>query len=162
MGFGLHVWDTDPKHMATIHQVAHTPILVATKADTIGQIFWALEIAYLFSITLMKASVMLLMGRIFETSGWRKLTRYSLILLTAKVIAFLLPLILQCAPVSAVWDPNVNGKCLSLPAMTFVGAGLSISEDLILMALPIPTLLKLPLDNRRRAMLIGLFAVGSL
>ncbi|KAJ6784856.1 hypothetical protein PWT90_10297 [Aphanocladium album] len=144
MGFGLHVWDTDPKHTATIHQI-----------------FWVLEIAYLLSITLMKASVVLLMGRVFETPGWRKLTRYSLIILAAKVVAFLFPLVFQCAPVRAVWDPDVEGKCLSLPAMTMVGAGLSISEDLVLMALPIPTLLKLPLDKSRQMLLIGLFGVGS-
>lgn len=126
------------------------------------QIFWAVEIGYLINITLIKISMMLLYGRIFETLGWQRLVRYTMIICVVKVIAFLFPLIFQCQPINAIWDSSVKASCLDVTAISFVGTGISISEDLIFLVLPIPTLWGLKLDRARRILLIGLFSVGSL
>lgn len=121
-----------------------------------------MEIGYLFNITLLKVSIMLLFSRIFETPVWHRMTQAVLIFFALKVIAFLFPLIFQCNPLEAVWDPSVHGQCLSIGAIGFAGAGLSITEDLVLLVLPIPTLWRLQLGLTKRIWLIVLFGIGSL
>lgn len=110
----------------------------------------------------MKASIVFLYLRIFETPGWVKLTKYAMVFFAAKVIAFFFPLIFQCHPLPAIWDPNVDGVCLSVPAISYAGAALSITEDIILLILPIPTLWKLQLDKPKKMLVALLFSVGSL
>lgn len=121
-----------------------------------------MEIGYLLNITLLKVSIMLLFSRIFETPLWHRMTQAALIFFALKVIAFLFPLIFQCNPLEAAWNPSVDGQCLSVAAMGFAGAGFSITEDLIYLVLPIPTLWKLQLGKTKRIWLTVLFGIGSL
>lgn len=124
--------------------------------------FWVEEIGYLFNVTILKASIMLLYGRIFETPGWRRAMQWFIIFSVCKTIAFLFPLVFQCKPIHAIWDPNAMGNCLNISAIGFAGAGFSITEDIIFLIIPIPTLWHLQLDRKKRLLLILLFSIGSL
>lgn len=124
--------------------------------------FWAEEIGYLFNIAMIKVSIMLLFARIFQTPRWRLITQCAIVIFWLKIVAFLFPLVFQCRPMRAIWDPNVHGACLDISAIGFAGAGLSISEDLILFVIPIPTLWRLQLDRSKKLLLVALFSIGSL
>ena len=71
-------------------------------------------------------------------------------------------LTLQCIPVNAVWDLSVQGKCIDSSAIVFVGAGLSILEDVVIVLLPVPELKGLALSFRKRLAVMFMFALGSL
>ncbi|OAA73020.1 integral membrane protein [Akanthomyces lecanii RCEF 1005] len=144
-GFGVHYWDSDIRLSRTIHQV-----------------FWAMEVGYLFNINLIKASIMLLYGRTFETTGWQTFVRYSLLFIAARTVAFMFPLIFQCKPLRAIWDPEVDGVCLNVSAIGFAGAACSIIQDFVLMIAPIPTLWRLQLPKTQRILLAVLFGFGSM
>lgn len=77
-------------------------------------------------------------------------------------LAFVFAISFQCVPVSAVWTLDKNAKCISSSAMVIAGAALSITEDLVIIALPISELLKLNLSLRKRIALMLVFALGSL
>lgn len=81
---------------------------------------------------------------------------------TCHTIAFVFAIAFQCVPVSAVWTLAPTAKCIDTNGMILAGAALSITEDLVIIALPIPELLKLNLTLRKRISLMLLFALGSL
>lgn len=68
----------------------------------------------------------------------------------------------QCIPLSSIWDKNVTGKCLNLKATGYSGAAFSIVEDFAILLMPIPELLKLQLNRRKKIALSFMFSLGSL
>lgn len=85
-----------------------------------------------------------------------------MIFFAAKIVAFIFPLLLQCNPVSAVWDRSIDGHCINVTAIGYVGAGISITEDLIILALPLPTLWRLQISKTKRLVVAFMFSIGSL
>lgn len=124
--------------------------------------FWVVEIGYLLILTLIKASIILLFGRIFATPGWQKIVRYSMMFFVAKVTAFMFPLIFQCSPINSIWNRNIQGSCINVTSIGYAGAVFSIIEDLIILALPIRTLWGLQIAKTKRFVVAGMFSIGSL
>ena len=71
-------------------------------------------------------------------------------------------ILLQCVPVNSVWNVSVKGKCINSSVVVFVGAGISILHDVVIILLPVPELKGLPLSLRKRLAVIFMFALGSL
>jgi hypothetical protein len=111
---------------------------------------------------LAKSSVLLLFLRIFPDPRFRLFTKISLVWIVCNAFAFTMALTLQCIPIDAVWNLSVNGKCINSGAVVFVGAGLSIFEDAVIILLPIMELKSLTLSLRKRLGIILLFAMASL
>jgi hypothetical protein len=66
-------------------------------------------------------------------------------------------------PLSSLWDPFIAKKqCISLSLLIYIGAALSIFEDIVIMLLPIFELKGLNLGLRKRIALAFMFALGSL
>jgi hypothetical protein len=111
---------------------------------------------------LAKSSVLLLFLRIFPDPRFRLFTKIALVWIVCNAFAFTVALTLQCIPVVAVWDLSINGQCINSGAVVFVGAGLSIFEDVVIILLPIMELKGLTLSLRRRLGIMLLFAMASL
>ena len=75
---------------------------------------------------------------------------------------FVFVIVFQCTPVAAVWDRELQGKCLNVNAIGYAGAVMAVVEDLVLMVLPIPELLKLQISGRKRLSVGIMFCVASL
>jgi hypothetical protein len=70
--------------------------------------------------------------------------------------------VLECLPISALWDTDLKGRCVNSQALGFAGAGVGIFEDVVIILLPIYELRTLTLDWKKKAVLIIMFALGSL
>lgn len=71
--------------------------------------------------------------------------------------------IFACSPVSAFWDLTItNGHCVDKRFLWFFNASFSIFTDIVLLALPIPVLLKLVIPKNQKILLVGIFALGGL
>lgn len=75
---------------------------------------------------------------------------------------FLLLMVFQCLPIESIWDRSIQGRCLNVSAISYGGAACSILEDIILIVIPIPELIKLQLGKKKRMALVCMFAIGSL
>ncbi|WDK20004.1 heterokaryon incompatibility protein [Colletotrichum graminicola] len=64
-------------------------------------------------------------------------------------------------PIESNWDRYIEGRCFNVTAIVYAGAACSILEDLFLIVLPIPELLKLQLSSKKRIALVFMFALGS-
>ena len=68
--------------------------------------------------------------------------------------------LLICRPFALNWDQTIDGTCGSQPTYYFVMGIFNIVMDIIILAMPMPFLMKLKLATRKKLALVGMFAVG--
>lgn len=71
----------------------------------------------------------------------------------------------QCLPVAYFWNKTIpGGRCLpnALITIGLTNGVLSFAGDLFILAMPIPMIWKLKMNNRRKLALSGMFALGGL
>ena len=107
-------------------------------------------------------SILLLFLRIFPDKTFRLVTKICLAWMMCHMIAFIVAVILQCVPPSAIWDTSIQSKCTNSTALVYAGAGFSIFEDLVIILLPVRELASLNLTTRKKLAVIFMFALGSL
>ncbi|KAI4242737.1 MAG: hypothetical protein LQ352_007180 [Teloschistes flavicans] len=77
-------------------------------------------------------------------------------------VAGTLVLIFQCSPIRKSWVPLTKGKCLANDATFYGLAAVTIFFDVIIFFLPIPLLLKLNINLKKKIALCGVFLLGLL
>ncbi|KAI2465614.1 hypothetical protein F4781DRAFT_408663 [Annulohypoxylon bovei var. microspora] len=121
------------------------------------------EVLYSLSIGLVKISITIMLMRIFIT---RKVKIAGICILVYSAIWMLHPLftgLLVCKPIRMNWDPNTPGGSCGNQYIGFgIVAGLDILNELCLLVLPIPSVLKLHLNLRYKVALAGIFCTGIL
>ena len=75
-------------------------------------------------------------------------------------LAGTLVLIFQCNPVQKSWLPLTPGYCLPNDITFYTLAAVTILCDLVIFITPIPLLLRLRINRRRKVGLIGIFLLG--
>ncbi|KAJ0303266.1 hypothetical protein COL5a_005963 [Colletotrichum fioriniae] len=145
MGFGLHYWDIDPGN-----------------GKTILQIFYVLQMLYIFVQVFAKASIACFYSRVFTNQKFRLAVKFFMVFLFVHGFMFLLLMVFQCLPIESIWDRSIQGRCLNVSAISYGGAACSILEDIVLIVIPIPELMKLQLGKKKRTALVCMFAIGSL
>ncbi|KAL8994333.1 MAG: hypothetical protein Q9169_005660 [Polycauliona sp. 2 TL-2023] len=71
-------------------------------------------------------------------------------------------LIFQCSPPRKSWVPATEGSCLSNDATFYGLAAVTIFFDIVILLLPVPLLLKLNINNKKKLALICVFMLGLL
>ncbi|GJD00994.1 integral membrane protein [Colletotrichum higginsianum] len=138
MGFGLHFWQVDP---------GNEPAL--------------LQILYILVQVFAKVAIVMLYLRVF-TTPWFKWACWAFVaFMFGHGAIFSLLIVFQCIPVAAVWDRFLSSRCLNVNAVGWAGAVLSIIEDIVLMILPIPELMKLQITGRKRTGVGIMFSIAS-
>ncbi|KAL7800067.1 hypothetical protein V8C37DRAFT_3685 [Trichoderma ceciliae] len=70
--------------------------------------------------------------------------------------------IFQCTPIAFGWDPTIpGGFCVNYGALVLVAGICNIITDFVILAMPIPLVLKLNLSPQRKRMVIFIFAMGG-
>ena len=77
-------------------------------------------------------------------------------------VAGALILVFQCSPVRKSWYPLTPGTCLPNDATFYGLAAISIFFDVFIFFLPIPLLLSLNIDAKKKVVLCGVFLLGLL
>ncbi|KAJ0165323.1 hypothetical protein CTA2_11628 [Colletotrichum tanaceti] len=116
---------------------------------------------YILVITGAKAALCAFYARVFSHQPFRLVANIFLTLLAVQTPLFVFLIMFQCIPIQAVWDRSIHGHCLNITAISYAGAAITIIEDLILIAMPIPELMKLQLGSRKKLALAFLFGFGS-
>lgn len=109
-----------------------------------------------------KVSILILFWRIF-TVRWFRITVWCCVtFLIIHGLLFLLLIAFQCVPLDGVWDKSITAKCLNVTAIGWAGAVSSIVEDIVILVMPIPEILKLQLTIQKKIAVCLMFAIGSL
>jgi hypothetical protein len=59
-------------------------------------------------------------------------------------------------------DNNEAKKCLDLTALAYASAAINIAQDVFILVLPIPWLLKLNTTRKKKINILGMFNMGIL
>lgn len=129
---------------------------------TIRKSTYAMSVTYPIAFTLPKLAVCMLYLQVFSVHHrTRQITLSLIAFLTVNCIAWLVPSVTVCHPISAFWNPeehqskcinyNIFGTWISLP---------NIASDLVMLVLPMPLLWKMHASVARRFGLIITFAAG--
>lgn len=121
--------------------------------------------AYLWVALAVKTSLTVFIMRIFPTKAIRLIGIGTIIFTILMTISGELPLILQCNPVRAAYDPPKDGnyKCFTpktLMNIQLYQAILMFLVDVVIIVMPMPTIWKLQMPVQRRLVIMGLFALG--
>lgn len=78
---------------------------------------------------------------------------------------FILLQIFQCMPVDAIWrswkgDYPGSYRCLDVNSLVYAAAGCSIAQDVTILVLPLPLILRLNTTWRRKAAIVVMFSLG--
>ena len=124
---------------------------------------YALSIIYPLASLLPKLSLCVLYLRVFDISSWARRATYStMAFLTANAIAWLVPTVVVCRPISAYWSlEESGGKCLDYNVFGVWISLPNIITDLMLLVLPLPILWRTRLSIAKRIGLIITFATSS-
>lgn len=68
--------------------------------------------------------------------------------------------LLICRPIAKNWDFTLDGTCGSQPNFYFAMGVINLITDAVIIALPIPYLLRLRLAMRKKILAIGLLSIG--
>ena len=123
---------------------------------------FALGLLYPPTIAVVKISTLLLYVRIFPGRTFRYVLWATGIFISTYSTIFVLALLLQCRVFIKFWEMNVNAKCIEPGKLWMVMGGLNVLTDLVLLALPLPSLWRLQMPRRTKAQVAGIFCIGGL
>lgn len=87
----------------------------------------------------------------------------AIIFITLWSLSQTIVLCLICVPLEAVWDPSVEGKCLSHQTqMWYVNGVMHIVLDFVIIIMPLPIVWNLNLPRSQKWLLSGIFGLGVL
>lgn len=121
---------------------------------------------YLISVMCTKIAILLLYVQLF---GVRRPFRYLCFVMMGIVasycVIFFFIEAFNCNPVEKVWhELTYIGKfsCFDNSMVEFVIGGFNIATDTIILVMPVPIILKLQMDRKRKLGLLLLFSTGVL
>ncbi|KZL68610.1 integral membrane protein [Colletotrichum incanum] len=159
LGFGFHYWDIEPQNgMAILKVRSHSECHFT---GLFANIFYAQQMLYIFVQVFAKASICCFYSRVFTSKRFRLATKCFMVFLFTHGFMFLMLLVFQCLPIHSIWDRSVEGHCLNVAAISYGGAACSILEDIVLIIMPVPELLKLQLGKKKKSALVFMFGLGS-
>ncbi|KAK6412043.1 hypothetical protein LTR95_018022 [Oleoguttula sp. CCFEE 5521] len=134
-----------------------------TKSELLAALRWFFiaQTPYKVVTCLNKVSAILLYQRIFISRRFQIAAWICLGIVVSWSLGSIAATILQCIPIAGSWDKSVHAKCIDSNAF-WMGYSISnILTDVMVLALPIPQVLKLHLDLRERILLCGVFLMGG-
>ncbi|KAH9214074.1 hypothetical protein DL95DRAFT_524185 [Leptodontidium sp. 2 PMI_412] len=129
----------------------------------LGLYFWD-EIIYVLILGLCKISIITFYLRIFPSQKFRITSYFILAWVILTTVLFMLLALLQCIPISLNyygWETNGGReKCLNLNAESYASAAINITQDFIILLLPIPSLIRLRVSRKKKIHVLFMFSLG--
>ncbi|KAL6362431.1 hypothetical protein LRP88_03713 [Fusarium phalaenopsidis] len=125
--------------------------------------FYASTVVYCPAAFFTKATILLLMARVFAVE--RRVSKGIRIFIWCLLLGYV-PIeflrIFTCFPIRTYWDPSVNNAhCLNQRKIFFSSLSLSIVTDLIILIVPIPLTWKLRMPLRKKIKIVLLLGAGG-
>ncbi|KAK0741922.1 hypothetical protein B0T21DRAFT_283258 [Apiosordaria backusii] len=118
------------------------------------KLLYVVESLYIVTVSLSKVSVLLFFRRTFSQRWFQTATNTVLCLTIVTNLALLITQIIQCIPMKANWELDSprygHPNCINLQVFVVVGGVINILQELVLLAMPIPIVLRLPFQTRQQ------------
>lgn len=124
---------------------------------------WISLIAYGLTLTCIKISILVLYLRIFPSRRFRIACTCLLVFVIGYGIWVVLGGVFMCTPVSFFWNRSIPGGHCPLDRfwIFYMNAAVNITQEFVILLLPMPLLGRLHLLRGQKIALIGMFALGG-
>lgn len=132
----------------------------ASSAD-IPQLNILNPILYGMAATFVKLSILALYISIFPQRGFRYWVYVLGIINVLNAVSIVLVACLQCRPLEALWSPIPGATCINFSYFSMFNTSFNLVMDVVILLSPIPLVMKLNLNKRKRVLLAINFALGG-
>ncbi|KAI1258798.1 hypothetical protein F5Y18DRAFT_412152 [Xylariaceae sp. FL1019] len=120
------------------------------------------ENLYLYAMAFIKFSILTLYGTIFPSRPFHYCLWTVASVVGAWAISLSFVAIFQCTPIAYGWDIAVTGGyCLNYGLAVLIAGVVNIITDFTILLMPIPLILKLHVNKRKKRLLIFTFCLGG-
>lgn len=147
-GLGRNVWTLTPDQVTLF-----------------AEYFYIMTVLYFLQVALLKIALLFFYLRIFPNQLIKRLLWITIAFVAVFGILFVALGIFQCQPISyswTKWDGEHQGRCLSINAIAWANAAISITLDIWMLALPLSQIHMLQMDWKKKASVGIMFCVGGL
>lgn len=116
---------------------------------------------YIWALAFVKVSLLLQYRRLFPARWLQRLSLGIIIFVCAWNMAQSTLVTFACVPISVIF-PSMAPRCLDSLTIWYIAAGINITTDFIVFALPLPLINSLQLPPRQRILLGLVFGLGLL
>ncbi|OAL56466.1 hypothetical protein IQ07DRAFT_674664 [Pyrenochaeta sp. DS3sAY3a] len=114
-------------------------------------------------VGLIKASICAQLYMLAPVNVQQKVVLWTSIVVVLFTLFTTFSAIFQCIPMSAAWNLDTFPKgCWNMMGMNFFTSTVNTVLDLVIFCLPIPTLLNLQMERKKKVSLVFTYCVGSL
>ncbi|KAL8974426.1 MAG: hypothetical protein Q9197_001331 [Variospora fuerteventurae] len=124
--------------------------------------FYIAQVVYKIVVGFNKISILMLYLRIFISKPFRLACYINLGIVAAFTIGSVFATILQCIPIKASWNRDMEATCTNSASFWIAFAVINILTDAIILFLPMREVLHLQLGRREKIGLLALFSLGAL
>ncbi|KAK0376062.1 hypothetical protein CLIM01_06585 [Colletotrichum limetticola] len=151
-GAGNHVWSFTPQDLTQVFKI-----------------LYAYTFIYGTACAATKISILLFYQRIFLLSTASS-SSFKFSLIAGYVLSIAYPIIIwttmanACRPLSFYWNQFVGeqGRCIDINSFYLALAIINMVNDIIVLLIPIPQILKLQMSGRKKAAVCSIMLLGSL
>ncbi|OHE92570.1 integral membrane protein [Colletotrichum orchidophilum] len=144
LGFGLHYWNVNPEN-----------------AQTILQLYYAVQMLYIIVLILAKLTILALFARVFPDRKFQIINKLVFVFLILHGLIFVFVIMFECTPIAGIWDRTIDRQCVDLNAVAMASAILSIVEDIVIFTMPIQQLIRLQLSFKKKIAVGFMLSLGS-
>ncbi|KAL1640293.1 hypothetical protein SLS58_007109 [Diplodia intermedia] len=169
-------WDDNMVVLALLFAIALCPIYVQQLRYGLGdhvyeippaklskqmQWFWVSTWIYLTGVAFAKISILIQYIRVFVgtktiIASWATVG----FIVTCCLVCFFGG-IFACSPVEKFWNPTIPGTCINYLAIWYLHCSMAIATDLAIVIIPLPTIVNMNLENKKKWSLAFTFALGG-
>ncbi|KAF2401101.1 hypothetical protein EJ06DRAFT_575719 [Trichodelitschia bisporula] len=147
-GFDRHMWDLQPDLAAGTGKIVFLHNILFVSAANATHVSW---LCFYYRVVLDS-----------DIEWFRNLLHLSVAAIMSLFIVFLSLAIRLCMPIKAMWafPPVEDARCLRKGQITVSGGIIKTLIDFMLIALPVPLLMRLTMRTRQRRGLLALIGLG--
>ena len=123
--------------------------------------FWT-QFTYIFAVSLIKISILLLYRSIFVTPRFRLITSALGGFILLWTVAFFFASLFQAWPISLNWYPEESGSVVNEFHLYLALACTELALDAVILTLPWTAIWKLHMKTSRKWIVSGIFTLGWL
>ncbi|KAI1082796.1 hypothetical protein F5B20DRAFT_577875 [Whalleya microplaca] len=127
---------------------------------TMQKLVVAMDVVGATSLATIKLSVLCFYLRVFEDAKLRKVIMGVGLLVLVWTVGNVMEPFLICTPFQYTYDQSIPGICGSKKGVSISIGIFSAVTDFIIIALPIPAIWKLPINQKRKVAATSLFLIG--
>lgn len=144
LGSGAHIWNLRLDNLEEYTKTLVSAVVLSNLASNLPRI-----------------AILLFYLRINPAKSFRYGTFAVIWMTTASMLIYVCIILFQCHPVKKLWFPLTPGTCLVLNPVYLSIPIVSVTLDLLILALPIPMVYHLQVSRRTKLLLMGIFALSG-